>query len=48
VSQVTNGKLKRTLAALLAVGAFAIAVPAQSFAGSHGSAITSEPGDGGH
>lgn len=46
---MTEGKIKRTLAALLAVAALAIAVPAQSFAHSGpGSAITSEPGDGGH
>lgn len=46
---MTDGKLKRIFAALLAVGAIAIAVPAQSFAhGGPGSVITSEPGDGGH
>jgi len=46
---VTDGKFKRKLAAVLAIGALAIAVPAQSFAhGGPGSAITSEPGDGGH
>ena len=47
---MTEGKIKQTLAAVLAVGALAIAVPARSFAAGGGpaSAITSEPGDGGH
>ena len=46
---MTKGnKVKRALAALLAVGALAVAVPATGYAGGGGSPTVAEPGGGGH
>jgi len=45
---VTKDKVKRSFAALLAVGALAIALPATSFADGGRSTTTAEPGGGGH
>ena len=45
---MTKDRVKRAVAALLAVGALAVAVPATSFADGGSSGTTNEPGGGGH